>query len=494
MMKSACLSGTRIHCFFLSLLVLLFVSVSPQAADQKSPRVLVLGSKSPIANPEGIAQQLKTLLAKDKGLGQTEAAWKDTKLGYGVTLMNFCYFPEGREARLAALKKDWTHVVLVDAPRCIYAPEFHFEGVRALKAALKGSSIQPLLLMLYVKGEKDLQRCGEIAYRVGKGCGVDVIPAGYAFAKAIEEGSAAEEQRDLAAALCIYGQITGKNPADLFHREEREGEAKKEADGQSEGKSKDMASGAWKVMESEKKREHFTGAYQGIVRVTKQEKEAVRYMNIGTSTENIWKGSMNHLLRNMKITPHVSSTPRSRGGFQMSVFPKVKAFLEADSYDILFARHYNLEAEKIKELRALAGAKNAQFQVFDRHWDMSKNSRDERKGVMLFVKNMEPALFRIYAHAKKENLYHIPFHVAIARMSVAKPDALFTKDGVHWTPWYGYMAANMSFTALTGKSGEMDLKFWEANRKGNQKEADYMLTAARIGHEVMIQLSTLSEK
>ena len=178
----------------------------------------------------------------------------------------------------------------------------------------------------------------------------------------------------------------------------------------------------------------------------------------------------------------------------MSVFPKVKSFLEANSYDILFARHYYIEPDKLKELRDLSGAKNAQFQVFDRHWDMSKNSREEKKGVMLFVKNMEPALFRIYAHAKKNNLYHIPFHLAVARMSVAKPDAQFTKDGVHWTPWYGYMAANMSFTALTGKSGEMDLKFWVANRKGNEKEADYMLTGARIGHEVMVQLSTLSVK
>ena len=217
-------------------------------------------------------------------------------------------------------------------------------------------------------------------------------------------------------------------------------------------------------------------------------------MNIGTSTENIWKGSLTQLLKNMKITPQVSSTPRSRGGFQMTVFPKVKSFLEANAYDILFARQYYIPPEKLQELRALSGAKNAQFQVFDRHWDMAKSSREEKKGVTLFVKNMEPALFRIYAHAKKNKLLHIPFHLAAARMSVAQPDAGFTRDGTHWTPWYGYMAANMSFTALTGQSGEMDPKFWLANRKGNQQEADYMLTGARIGHEVMRQLSTLSVK
>jgi len=467
-----------------SLLLALFMAAPFScAAEKAAPRILILGSKSPAMNPEEIAAQLKALLAADKGLGETEATWQDTKIGSGVTLMNFHYFPEGREQRLAVLQKDWTHVVMADAPRSLYAPEFHFEGVRTVCESLKGSKARPLLLMLCdnAKGQENLRQIGEIAYRVGKGCGVDVVPAGYAWAKATGENLVAEQSSDFLAAICIYSQVTGKSAAALFGAEQ-------------EKAKKALAACAWTSMEAEKKRPHFQGPYQGVVRVSRQEKEAVRFMNIGTSTENIWKGSLTQLLKNMKITPHASSTPRSRGGFQMSVFPKVKAFLEANSYDILFARHYNIQPDKLQELRDLPGAKNAQFQVFDRHWDMSKSSREEKQGVTLFVKNMEPALFGIYVHARKNKLLHIPFHLAAARMSVAKPDAQFTRDGTHWMPWYGYMAANMSFTALTGQSGEMDPKFWLANRKGNQKEADYMFTGARIGHEVMRQLSTLSVK
>ncbi len=463
--------------------LLVAASVS-RAAEQAAPRILVLGSKSPAANPEGIASQLKTVLAADEDLGQTDAAWRDTTVGHGVTLMNFYYHPEGRDDRLAVLRKGWTHVVLVDAPRSLYAPEFHFEGVRTIREALKGSPTRPLLLMHYAEKPEDLKRCGEIAYRVGTGCGVDVIPAGQARAKAVRDGLAGDADADLLAALCIYSRVTGRSAAGLFDRKADPADKKR----------KSLAACAWTVLEAEKKREPVQGPYRGVVRVTRQEKKAVRFMNIGTSSENIWKGSLSHLLKNRGITSQVSSTPRSRGGFQMSVFPKVRSFLEADAYDILFARHYYLEPDKLRELRALPGAKNAQFQVYDRHWDMAKSPREEKKGVMLFVKNLEPALFRIYIHARKNDLVHIPFHLAVARMSVVHPDAPFTRDGTHWTPWYGYMVANMSFTALTGQSGEMDPAFWLKQCKGNRQEADYMFAGARIGHEVMVQLASLSVK
>ncbi len=477
----------NVRCF-LWLLLLLPLS----AFSEDNPlKILILGprfndwysrSRSRGCDPEILSGYLRSLYGSGKSDPKATIGWINTGIGDGLSLMNFYYHPKARKERHKAITDSWTHVILLGAPFACQAPELHFEGVRVVAEHVKKSGAKPMLVMSGI-GEDVPQKValhGELAYRVGRGCGLDVIPLGYLWSDVLKkQNKKMRLNREFMAAVSIYSQISKINPVSLVAKDKRHPERLF------------MAKSVEDSLKNIKDGPVFTKPFQGRVRaVTRQTVDLIRIIRVGTISEKIWSKQMMDLLKNVGIKGESTNTPRSPAGFQPAAYENIHSLLEKKPHSIVFSRRYNITDTMMKGLREASTTKELQFQVYDRHWDMHHLSKNDRLNAINYVPQLEQALFQKYAEAKRQKLHLIPFHVALARMNVVRPDAPLTRDGVHWTPWYAYMLANMSYTAFTGKSGEMTLRFWQSTY--DPKEADYMFTAAQIGHKVMMQLSSLS--
>jgi hypothetical protein len=436
----------------------------PSSLPAASPRILILGPSSP--DTLGIASHLQGMLAADvtfvapfvRGL-TTEASADAGSLESGVSLMNFYYLSEGRDARLAPLAEPWTYVVLLEQFSFAKAyPEFYFEGVRVLGCRARASGAKPVVLMTWSPGADAAAR-GEVTYRVANGTNSIVAPAGYAW----EAASAPVWGRDdgYLAAATLYATLTGRNAGDTSYRPAGIDAAP-------------LAQVAFHTVKAEATKVHYAGAYRGIVQLsTVPAPKDFWFMASGSSSEQIWLDRMNEILPRAGLTPHgmLLGYTNPQKAFDNASLDLAAPLFQQHPYRVLLARTFYVNSADIAD----AGAPpDLQGQLWDRHFDS-----DPSDGAV-FVNEMEGRLASVYGEARVLGLTQVPYHLMFAKLKTARPSVQLLSDGVHATYPAGYGLATMSLVSATGL---------RASTTG--LDADTEL-AAQLADETIRQLSALS--
>jgi hypothetical protein len=161
-----------------------------------------------------IATDLGQMLSASPGYSGSSAS--ATVLS-GLSLIEAFYHPSYRTATRTAV--DTKHDYLVILPETIFYtsfPEATFEGVLQLSRRALNVCSKPLLLMPR-GGSLSINALGENSYRIGNGCGIDVVPGGYAVEAAglANPGSNTTNLRRQAYLLAatLFTKITGLNAA-----------------------------------------------------------------------------------------------------------------------------------------------------------------------------------------------------------------------------------------------------------------------------------------
>lgn len=194
---------------------------NPDSNGDGAINVLVLGTNASISgaaafSPDSMAMELQYILAAADfadttvnvvaedihmmkpvtlGLGQNGAEY--TYNHHSHSLAQYYYWPEGQEARWANLRGEgdvnWDYVVIGADPYMVSTlPGYYALGVHKVAAKVAEGGAQPLLLMVWPKGEGSeliLDRVEAVTQRTGDGASVDVpvVPAGRAWRDLPEE-------------------------------------------------------------------------------------------------------------------------------------------------------------------------------------------------------------------------------------------------------------------------------------------------------------------
>jgi hypothetical protein len=108
----------------------------------------------------------------------------------------------------------YRYVILFDSDQAQAYPEILYEGCQQLSTTVLDAGGTPLLMM-YKSDNVETEQLGEYVYRAANGCGVEVVPAGYALEAAGLPGKQIDDlraQQGWVIACAIYAKITGLDP------------------------------------------------------------------------------------------------------------------------------------------------------------------------------------------------------------------------------------------------------------------------------------------
>jgi hypothetical protein len=453
---------------------------APASVPPASPRILVLGPGD-IALP--LAAYLQGMLAADAAYTApaVEAA-STSDGGGGVSLMNFFYQPDGRDARLAWLAEPWSYVVLLeDAAAALYYPELYFEGVRALGCNARAAGAQPIVLVSWSCHDApgvpspDTALRGELAYRVANGTSAVVAPAGYARA-AIPVPAApgadggfvpvrpCSPVDSFVAAATLYSTLTGRDAAATSYRP-----LDIAAD-----EVAPLAATARDTVATEAARVHYQEPFHGVVELrTAPAGGDFWFMDSGSSSEQIWFDRMTEILPQAGYTPQGTQIGYTNPykSFDAACLDNAVPYFQQQQYRVLLARSYAIDAATI----AATGAQtDLQVQIWDRHADA-----DPSDGLAA-VAMLESMSQGTYAQARSWGAAMVPYHLMFAKLKTMRPSVQLLSDGTHATYPVGYGLATMSIVARTGRHPQTD-----------GLDADTAL-AAQLAEETIRQLANLS--
>lgn len=215
---------TRVNRIGSALLILLTIMLSSAAWGQdKSKDILLVHASTLELGSNGysfssdvtidyIAEFLWGLLAATDGYGDAQVDYASE--GDAHSLADIYYDPEHSDLK-ASIGSGYRNVILFESEQASAYPEVMYEGCKQLSKTVLEAGGTPLLMM-FRSDHIDAALYGEYAYRAGNGCGVEVVPAGYAIEDAGLWGkqvSTARVKQAWLSACAIYSKITGLDPA-----------------------------------------------------------------------------------------------------------------------------------------------------------------------------------------------------------------------------------------------------------------------------------------
>ena len=147
-------------------------------------------------------------------LGQAPTTYNFTDKSF--TLLQSYYWADYQAALVSLLQQGWDYVVLTDDSFVVsQLPEYHAEGVREIVEQARVTGAQPLLMMQWSSASANNYKVnlfGEVAYRVGDGTEIPVVPAGYVWSdlsSSLHDTSSSHPTPNgsYAAAAAIYSTI-----------------------------------------------------------------------------------------------------------------------------------------------------------------------------------------------------------------------------------------------------------------------------------------------
>ena len=221
----------------------LFATGLPAAADNILsflPSLPFLGKKVDLdLNGDGVVRV--TLLSPPLHAGGIEAAaWaadleamlksvvrKNVRVtlelpGDNQSLMGWWYSPDTREARERLFAAQTDLLLIAEHEKIVTTyPEFFFEGVCRIAERARTKNLKTALVLMSKPGishrDRQLSHTANITYRVGAGCCIPVIPAGYGWKQVLLHnrlpGDTPVKSRACAylAAAAVFCQITDQS-------------------------------------------------------------------------------------------------------------------------------------------------------------------------------------------------------------------------------------------------------------------------------------------
>ncbi len=398
------------------------------------------------------------------------------------TLMGWWYNPDLQSARTQLFAARADYLLLVETDEIVRGyPEFFFEGVRALAREAKAKGVRTALVLMCKPANsfRDTRVMANAAtvYRVGDGCGVEVIPAAFGWREALTHNRMAGDSPVKAragaylTAAAIYCQLA----------EARVPKAALEADWTTKKTTEVLAVSARDAIMDARVKKHYAGPFLGVVRIEPHIKKRLKFYVPNTSEDDPLRQNVQYIL-DAAFQDWFWKTPADwyREGFDRY----------AAAFDVVYADLQQMELYLDASLyTSFNAAPTNQPQpcmaVFCR------NPEGDREGLNA-LRNLEPILIEGYDYAKLKGLVFIPYQIAWARAHQTKALLVQETASGRVSDWLTYMLANMIYTLATDRFQPPPEK-----TKPHSVNADhphgYHEACARIGYETMMQLATLTE-
>lgn len=311
-------------------------------------------------------------------------------------------------------------------------PEFFFEGVRVLSESAKAVSIPTGLLLLSRPGishrDKQVDMTASITYRVGNGCGVSVIPAGYGWERVLFHNrlpgdfQAKSRVNAFLAAAAVYAQWTDRDiPSDALVTFWT---TRKIAG--------DLALSASEAVRNERTRSHYTRPFQGRIQ---------KHNRIGSE----WKIYLPTAPEKDHLFPHLQRIAASANLPLYARSPEDEYTNGMNRFsvpfDLVYGDQQQIENYTVTNL-SLRAPTNFIPPCITLYSRLPEGIADNE-----ILERLEPMLLAGYDRAKERNVCYIPYPLAWARfLSTHKSSPLIREESV-----LQYLLAGMIYATVSGR-------------------------------------------
>ena len=401
-------------------------------------------------------------------------------VGNNRTLMGWWYDPENQPARTRLFGGQFDYLLLAETEEIVRGyPEFFFEGVRAItrEANSKGIRVALLLMSKPASSFRDTraEAVAETVYRVGDGCGVDVIPSAFGWQETLQRnrmtGDSPVKARASAylSAAVAYCHLT----------DSRLPKAALEAYWTTKRTTSVLAVSARDAVLNARVKKHYAGPFHGVVRIDARIKKRLKVYVPNTVKDDPLRQNLQFIL-DAAFQDWFWKTPSD---WYSSGFDRY-----ATAFDLVYGDRQQMEQYLDATLYSSTGVSPTNrpqpcVAVF---------CRTPEGDVEGTLKRLEPMLLEGYDYAKEKGLVFVPYPLAWARARQENPALVKESAAGHDNDWLTYMLANMLYTLVTDRYQPPPEKV--KPRSVNETHPHgYHDTCARIGYETVVQLATLSE-
>lgn len=398
------------------------------------------------------------------------------------SLMGWWYHPDTQAARTQLFTGKYDLLLVAENDDIVRDyPEFCFEGVRAVNQEARSHGIRTALVQMSKPGnsfrDTRVQTIAEKVYRIGDGCGIEVIPAAYAWHEALTHnritGNSPVRARACAylTAASVYCQLA----------DARVPKGALEAYWTTKKTTDVLARSARDAVRNERVNTHYHGPFSGVVRIEPQITKRLKVFAPNTSDEDPIRQNLQFIL-DAAFQDWFWKTPADwyRDGFDRysSTFDLVYGDLQ--QMDLYLDPKLYTSMSPVPTNRP--AATKAVF---------CRNPSGDTAGLDT-LRNLEPILFEGYDYAKNKGLNFIPYQIAWARVRQADPKLVRKTETGRNNDWLSYMMANMIYTQVTGRYQPV-LEKKKPHYANETHPRDAHDICARIGYDTLMQLSTLTE-
>ncbi len=398
------------------------------------------------------------------------------------TVMGWWYHPETQTSRSLLFAGQYDLLLIAENDEIVRGyPEFFFEGVRVINQEAKAHGIRTALVLMSKPGntfrDARLPGVADQVYRVGDGCGVEVIPSAFGWYEALARnrmtGNSPVRARACAylTAAGIYCKLSGyrvpKGALEAYWTTKKTTEV--------------LALSAYEAIEKARVQQHYKGPFSGVVRIEPRITKRLKVFVPNTADEDPIRLNLQFIL-DAAFQDWFWKTPSDwyQDGFDRysSAFDLVYGDIQQiNQYldPMLYTSASHPPTNQTRTCKAV----------------FCRNPAGDATGLDT-LRNLEPLLFEGYDYAKSKGLVFIPYQLAWARVQQTDSHLVKKTSSGRNNDWLSYMMANMIYTLVTDRyqPPSEKTKPHYANEIHPRGAHD---VCARIGYETVMQLATLTE-
>lgn len=400
--------------------------------------------------------------------------------GDNQSLMGWWYSPDTREARERLFASQIDLLLIAEHEKIVTTyPEFFFEGVCRITERARAKNLSTALVLMSKPGishrDRQLGHTANVVYRVGAGCGIPVIPAGYGWKQVLLHnrlpGDTPVKSRACAylAAAAVFCHLTDqplpRNALEAFWTTRKTTEQ--------------LALSAQEAVANERVRSHYTGPFRGTVRIEPKNTTDLKIYLPTSQEEDPIRQNLAFILSAANLRPFFKS-PADWYTDGLDRFTVPFNLVYGDQQQMA----YYLDRSIATGTLAPTNLPPPSLAVFTRLPEGLAQSDD-------ILRRLESLLFNGYDYAHVNNLIYIPYPLAWARAHERDAALTLASDSGRRNDWLTFMIASMIYTSCTGR-------FQPPTEEGKPHSANKTHPAghhdlcARIGYGVMTQLASLS--
>ncbi len=398
------------------------------------------------------------------------------------TLMGWWYHPDVQAARAQLFAGQFDLLLMAEDDDIVRKyPEFFFEGVRAITREAHAKGIRTALVQMVKPGnsyrDTRVQAVAEMVYRVGDGCGVEVVPAAFGWREALARNRMAGDSpvkiRACAylTAAAIYYQLTDNRvPKGAF-----------EAYWTTKKTTEVLALSAREAIDNERVKKHYQGPFSGVIRIEPRITKRLKVFVPNSADEDPIRQNLQFIL-DAAFQDWFWKTPSD---WYHDGFDRYSSAFDLVYGDMQQMNQYLDESLYTSANRAPTNQPHACTAVFCRNPSGDVDGQDT-------LRNLEAILFEGYDYAKNKKLVFIPYQLAWARVRQTEPRLVQKEPSGRTNDWLSYMMANMIYTLVTDRY-QLPPEKVKPQYANASHPRGFHDTCAKIGFETVMQLATLTD-